>query len=101
SLRVTNVGPRPIADVNLRNVVRTHLSVAPGSIAAGGACSGNCSVASVLSWPALTLAPGESDEVTFDGQTTGPAGSLAHMTAEVSLPGGSTMTRGIDLSVGE
>src|SRR4029079_7338682 len=68
----------------------------------GGACpgAGNCVPGTIVAWPAFTLAPGQTQTVSFTSQVANATanGTLIHNAATVVYPGGAT-TQGYDLVV--
>jgi len=98
-LRVSNQGTAPVANVLLSDAVPSIAIPAATQISGGGTCAGVCTVGSVVSWPAFTLAPGETRTVTLAAALNGGTnGAALHGSAQVSYAGG-TITATHDATV--
>jgi uncharacterized repeat protein (TIGR01451 family) len=102
TLIVTNVSGSTLTNVVLSDAFRNAASIPAGSITNGGDCNNtvSCVAGAIVTWPTFTLGPGQSQTVSFSGQTPGGTadGTLVHNAATLSYPGG-TVSQGHDLVV--
>jgi uncharacterized repeat protein (TIGR01451 family) len=102
TLIVTNVSGSTLTNVVLSDAFRNAASIPAGSITNGGGCNNtvSCVAGAIVTWPTFTLGPGQSQTVSFSGQTPGGTadGTLVHNAATLSYPGG-TVSQGHDLVV--
>jgi len=98
-LRVSNQGTAPAANVLLSDTVPSIAKPVAAEISGGGTCAGACTVGSVVSWPAFTLAAGETRTVTLAASLNGGTnGAVLHDSAQVTYAGG-TLTAAFDGTV--
>ena len=100
-LRVSNVGSATVANVVLTEVALNVARADRTTITGGGDCNtgtGYCNPGVIITWPPVTLAPGQTETVSFIALVSGPSGTFLHHVATVTFPGG-TLSKGLDVVV--
>ena len=95
-VRITNTGGSTLTNVVLTESTQNGAQTLAAEITGGGGCgnSSACVAGVIITWPAFTLAAGQTQTVSFLSQVLGMTvnGTLIHNTATLNFPGGSLMT---------
>ena len=101
-VKVRNTSGSTLTNIVVREATQNSASTIVSTITGGGACSNtaSCGPGVVITWPALTLAPGQSQTILFTNQVASGTvdGTLIHSTATVTYSGGS-VSQGLALAV--
>jgi uncharacterized repeat protein (TIGR01451 family) len=102
-LQVSNVGTTALTNVTVADAVPDGTTVSGNSVINGPVSfSFSGSVGNVMTWPALSLAAGETQTLSFSAQVMSGSsmnGRIIHHVAAATLPGGGSTTSARDVVV--
>jgi len=94
-IRITNNSNSTLTNVVLTESTLNGANVLAPEISNGGGCTNGvaCAPGVIITWPAFTLAPGQTQGISFLSQVLNATtnGTLIHNTATVTFPGGTVM----------